>query len=342
MNEEVTTKIIGEMDNTIDHTFESANRVYDVEGIAPTINTCGGGGLEPKIIDDLYKNRELRVYNDYSPSLRSERTGLKVVEDSDKKEAISTNGTDIINTIRATYYKNGERNIMKNIENDQGYEGVIIKEDPQVLTLKRTEYGKQIRKDYENHNIYEHRANMTELRPREDGILNTLTSVQKDNYILENNYSCASRGRNPDNPSDRRAGIETEQRLEIHDDGISNCLTSVQKDSLVMEEMNSNAVTREELIKHYKIRKLTPKECWRLMGFSDDDYNKAKQKKEKSYVVGGYNFKTQEEAEMAKDEMAAIKYLSSKTDSKDPKQVFILYNKIINCYFNNLMFYIHK
>ena len=25
-------KVIGQMDNTIDHTFESANRVYDVEG----------------------------------------------------------------------------------------------------------------------------------------------------------------------------------------------------------------------------------------------------------------------------------------------------------------------
>lgn len=25
----------------------------------------------------------------------------------------------------------------------------------------------------------------------------------------------------------------------------------------------------------YKIRKLTPKECWRLMGFSDEDFEKA-------------------------------------------------------------------
>lgn len=25
----------------------------------------------------------------------------------------------------------------------------------------------------------------------------------------------------------------------------------------------------------YKIRKLTPKECWRLMGFSDEDFDKA-------------------------------------------------------------------
>lgn len=26
-----------------------------------------------------------------------------------------------------------------------------------------------------------------------------------------------------------------------------------------------------------RIRKLTPKECWRLMGFDDEDYDKAKQ-----------------------------------------------------------------
>lgn len=46
-------KVIGQMDNTIDHTFESANRVYDVRGVAPTINTCGGGGLQPKILESV-------------------------------------------------------------------------------------------------------------------------------------------------------------------------------------------------------------------------------------------------------------------------------------------------
>lgn len=44
-------KVIGQMDNTIDHTFESANRVYDDNGIALTVNTCGGGGLQPKVVD---------------------------------------------------------------------------------------------------------------------------------------------------------------------------------------------------------------------------------------------------------------------------------------------------
>ena len=42
---------LGQMDNTIDHTFESANRVYGVGGCCPTIPTCGGGNLQPKIIE---------------------------------------------------------------------------------------------------------------------------------------------------------------------------------------------------------------------------------------------------------------------------------------------------
>lgn len=46
-------KVIGRMDHTINHTFESANRVYDTEGVSLTINTCGGGGLQPKIIDTV-------------------------------------------------------------------------------------------------------------------------------------------------------------------------------------------------------------------------------------------------------------------------------------------------
>lgn len=44
-------KMIGQMDNTMDHTFESANRVYGTEGICPTLPTCGGGNIQPKIVN---------------------------------------------------------------------------------------------------------------------------------------------------------------------------------------------------------------------------------------------------------------------------------------------------
>lgn len=46
--------------------------------------------------------------------------------------------------------------------------------------------------------------------------------------------------------------------MEVNKQGICNTLASVQKDNLV--------VTNE-----FRIRKLTPKEFWRLMGFDDQD-----------------------------------------------------------------------
>lgn len=42
--------IIGEMDNTKDHTFESANRIYGSKNCMPTLPTSCGGGHTPKVI----------------------------------------------------------------------------------------------------------------------------------------------------------------------------------------------------------------------------------------------------------------------------------------------------
>lgn len=42
----------------------------------------------------------------------------------------------------------------------------------------------------------------------------------------------------------------------------------------------------ENELPQYRIRKLTPKECWRLMGFSDDDFEKAKDALNKKFYKG--------------------------------------------------------
>ena len=47
-------------------------------------------------------------------------------------------------------------------------------------------------------------------------------------------------GRNPDNPSDRRSGINLEQRYEVKTDGKSYTLTTVTKDNLVAEPIGIN------------------------------------------------------------------------------------------------------
>lgn len=91
--------------------------------------------------------------------------------------------------------------------------------------------------------------------------LSTMQGGNQEPKILESRI-VAMRGRNPDNPSDRTTGIPTEQRLEVNMQETSNCLTSVQKDNLLLEKPQ------------YRIRKLTPRECGRLMGVSDEDIDK--------------------------------------------------------------------
>lgn len=158
----------------------------------------------------------------------------------------------------------------------------------------------------------------------------------------------ASRGRNPENPSDRTTGSPTEQRLEANMNGTTNTITTVAKDNYVMEPvvceqrcdeglrffkddvvgtlrtidacgdkrviepedinpvrigniygeqfgtgyagnvwdqdsisptiMTAQGGNRQPLVVDnvkWRIRKLTPKECWRLMSFSDEDCNRA-------------------------------------------------------------------
>lgn len=52
------------------------------------------------------------------------------------------------------------------------------------LRYQRTEYAKKIRKAYEAHKLIERRCNMREWTIRTDGYCNTLSTIQKDNYIL--------------------------------------------------------------------------------------------------------------------------------------------------------------
>jgi len=85
-----------------------------------------------------------------------------------------------------------------------------------ILSPKRTEYGKQIRKDYEAGKIKEQRKNIQQLEPRNDGKTNTLTSVQKDNLL-----QVGDKVR-------RLTELECE-RLQTVPDGYTNHVSSTQR-----------------------------------------------------------------------------------------------------------------
>lgn len=68
-----------------------------------------------------------------------------------------------------------------------------------------------------------------------DGIAPTVKENHGTVTAIAEPFIVASRGRNPDNPSDRTVGAPTEQRLEPNFSGCTNTLTSVQKDNYVAE-----------------------------------------------------------------------------------------------------------
>ena len=234
----------------------------------------------------------------------------------------------------------------------------ILEGDVKILRNVRTEYGKQIRKDYENGNIEEKRSNMTMLEPRKDDITNTITTVTKDNLLLETNTlnfigGIGDKDIVGDNkklsrnyPQGNRVydtnGIACSQtsngggiggktglylvgnldikgneqiRRVYSEEGISPTLNTMQGgntqpkvmykvrqatkqgytiaeegDSINLEQPNSttrrgrvgnkiaNTLTcscNQAVVNEYRIRKLTPLECYRLMGFDDEDFYKA-------------------------------------------------------------------
>ena len=215
----------------------NTGRVYDKNGLAPTLNCMQGGNLQPMIIEDFYKNREPRTYEETAPTIRAEREGLKVI--------VASRG----------------RNPDNPSDRKQGIE-------------------------------LEQR-----LEPNSEGICNTLTSVQKDNLVLEPKVvqAVGDRGNHsysvkdtaftiPANPMSDRGQMVLEPKLvgglgekdwgkqwrqgnRVYDaDAIAMALNASPV---------GNAGGYSYLYKtNYRIRKLTPKECAKLMKFSDEDANK--------------------------------------------------------------------
>ena len=97
--------------------------------------------------------------------------------------------------------------------------------------------------------------NMQHLEPRKDDLTNTITSVQKDNYVAE-----------PQTIPVRIGETDSHQKGGVYsDEAIAPTMTATTYKQPIQIKTANN----------FRIRKLTPRECWRLMGFDDADFDKA-------------------------------------------------------------------
>ena len=156
---------LGNIMNENGFTNPQCGRVYDINGCSPTLNNCGGGNHEPKIVVEDKIIVAMRGRNPDNPSDRT--TGSPTEQ---------------------------------------------------------------------------------RLEPNSQGICNTLTTVGKDNLVLENIVI---------------GGLQKHQ--SIKNDGVCPTLTSA---------MGAGGGNIPIVLKQYRIRKLTPREYGRLMGVSDKDIDK--------------------------------------------------------------------
>lgn len=179
--------------------------------------------LAKRIKDYLEDEVDEKYYVSNAALKGFEEHAKKQKENGNSFHAVVRDDDSIAATIKSRYYKDGSDCLIKCVGRiNSSQDGKVV--DPEGIALTQTA-----------------------------GHYNVMKIVEPT--------IVAMRGRNPDNPSDRTPGSPTEQRLEPNTQGVCNSLTTVQKDNLVMENQ-------------YRIRKLTPRECGRLMGVSDEDISK--------------------------------------------------------------------
>ena len=238
-------------------------RVSRVDGVSPTLSTMQGGGQDPKILDDQGRTKKRLKPFSISPTLRSQSHG----------------------------------------------------NEPKVLVSKyeRTDYGKQVRKDYESKKLKLCRSQIRHLTFKESSISNTLTTVQKDNMIAipvltPDRIKKRQNGRRFKTNGEPEFTLTGQDRHGVLIRNIKKYAYKVRpnahpvisitpmgnirghkqdyKKTGLSELQFTNPKNASSTVttshcpktwdKNLRIRKLTPLECWRLQGFPDWAFDRAK------------------------------------------------------------------
>ena len=246
---------------------KQAGSIFDKDAISPALTTMEGGNRQPLVID------EIKIVGNYMPSGHD---ASRVVDIDGIAPTVKENHGTVTAIAEPQIIKAGQ------LEGSFDQSGRVYDPEGIAPTIMSNSHGK------------------------------TSGGYTSPKIIVEEPepFIVASRGRNPENPSDRTVGAPTVQRLEPNFSGCTNTLTSVQKDNYVCEpNVEKVAIVEDQFpgsrdariypeysptlrqncggLKvakgeveqqiRWRIRKLMPIECWKLMAFSRSDHNRAAQ-----------------------------------------------------------------
>ena len=104
------------------------------------------------------------------------------------------------------------------------------------------------------------------LEINKQGISNTITTVQKDNYVIEPCLKIKEATKAGYKEAYAGDGVNISGRMKYQRGNVQKEMT---------QTLMANGSERGVVTPDMRIRKLTPRECWRLMGFEDTDFDKA-------------------------------------------------------------------
>ena len=293
-------------------------QVFSQEGITEALDTAAGGGKGhhvalPCFIDLCYQGSQMtdiarclkaRYYKGAANHAGQDSgIAIKVIGEVNSSQDGKVLGIDGIAKCHSAGHNNNPKIAIPVLTPDRAEKrqnGRRFKEDGKpMFTLTsqdrhgvaidplgalhnvRTEYGKEIRKDYESGelNISRHEFLANEIR--EDGIANTLSTVHKDNQLAAKVVEATKQGY-----SECRVGIDAvnlsvpgskTRRGRVRKEVANTLDTSCNQGIFVKvsDELIVYAVWYEKYQCYIVIRRLTPKECFRLQGWTDDYFEKA-------------------------------------------------------------------
>lgn len=303
-------------------------RIYSSDGCSPALNCCGGGGLEPKIIQGAIRGR--------------------YVDSGNIEQQLEIGSDDCINTITTVQKDNvvieektvigvidpqGRKNemcfqkyikaiiqcfdILNKLENEGMGNKKRYKDCRKVLLVLWDEIRKETiqwkargfwsiqEKNILQSSLYgelqdiaaKSRCNMENSSPhstadkRKDSKNSTVSNLWEEWAVRRSSYKLELEGQliteftsfvshlSQQNTQDKKCMLDmwaTNERIGVLQQALHEIqkigLSFDEKEKCRMSELQSNNRQTEEM---FRIRKLTPRETWRLMGFNDEQFSKA-------------------------------------------------------------------
>lgn len=230
------------------YNYDKMNRIYDTDGSAPTVDTMEGGGRQPKVLEPMIVASRGR--NPENPSDRS--AGQKLEQ---RLEPNTKGITNTITSVAKDNYVAEPTALQREVCNKAIANGLVEPNDAIEYT-----YSNARLKEMENG--YIKKQNLTD-----NNVMSTLKcNPQQIGVCVEGGVAIK---------------VANKQGYDMATDGDGVDLSypeSKTKRGRVGQGVSKTLMGTSNMgtVDNYRIRKLTPKECWRLMSFDDEDFDKAK------------------------------------------------------------------